>query len=232
MLFIAKLALALAAAGLVSAQNFTVNTPASLIECQPAALSWVGGTSPYIVAVIPGGEVSAAAYETINDDVADTSTTWTVNLAADTSVTIKVTDATGAIAYSSADTIQAGADTSCVNATTSASASASASASSGAATSSAAAAASGASTSTVSAASGSTSATAASSSAASAVSSASGAASSASAAASSTSKAASSASSAAAAASSSSSSSSGALRNAGVPVALLLAGAGAVAALL
>lgn len=35
----------------------TLTTPASLVQCQPALLTISGGTGPYFVTVIPGGEV-------------------------------------------------------------------------------------------------------------------------------------------------------------------------------
>ena len=66
-------------------------------------------------AVIPGGQVGAAALETISTSISGTSTTWNVDLAAGTSVTLKLTDSMGIIAYSSPDTIQAGASTTCIN---------------------------------------------------------------------------------------------------------------------
>ncbi|KAL0255781.1 hypothetical protein I308_100588 [Cryptococcus tetragattii IND107] len=77
------------------AEDLTVNSPASVVVCQPVALSWSGGTAPYIVAVIPG-------------------VTWKVDIDAGTSITFKITDASGSIQYSSPVTIQDG-DSSCVN---------------------------------------------------------------------------------------------------------------------
>ncbi|WWD04970.1 hypothetical protein V865_003041 [Kwoniella europaea PYCC6329] len=138
--------------------DITVNTPASLVQCQPAAISWTGGTGPYIISVIPGGQPSAAALETINDNESGNSLTWTVDIAANTEITIKLTDSTGAIQYSSPVTIQSGSD-SCLNGSSasgssSATASGASAASSGAASSaSSASGASGASTSAASGAS-------------------------------------------------------------------------------
>lgn len=68
-------------------------------------------------AVIPGGQASAAALETLVDASSATSYTWTVNLAAGTSITLKLTDGTGAIAYSSPLSIQSGSSQSCFNTT-------------------------------------------------------------------------------------------------------------------
>ncbi|WWC68516.1 uncharacterized protein I206_102445 [Kwoniella pini CBS 10737] len=107
----------LAAALVGQAYGLTINTPASLVQCQPASITFAEGTAPYILAVIPGGQVSAAAIETIDDNLTSSPLTWTVNLASGTSITLKLTDSTGNIAYSSPLTIQAGASNSCLNST-------------------------------------------------------------------------------------------------------------------
>ncbi|GFZ45154.1 hypothetical protein JCM24511_02880 [Saitozyma sp. JCM 24511] len=150
-------------AGSALAQTFSINTPPSLVQCQPAAISWVGGTSPYILAAIPGGQVSAAALETIDASETGTSTSWTVNLATGSYITLKLTDATGNIAYSSPLTVQAGSSSSCLNSTATA-----AVASAGATTSVAGASAASGSSAATSAASGSSAAAASTSKAASA----------------------------------------------------------------
>ncbi|ADV21961.1 hypothetical protein CND03920 [Cryptococcus gattii WM276] len=158
------------------AEDLTVNSPASVVVCQPVALSWSGGTAPYIVAVIPGGQSSAAALETISDNESGNQVTWKVDIDAGTSITFKITDASGSIQYSSPVTIQDG-DSSCVNSSASNSTSAaSGSSSSGnsSATSSAnstGAAAGGATSGSSSAASGSSNTASASASGSSASSS-------------------------------------------------------------
>ncbi|KAK1927666.1 hypothetical protein DB88DRAFT_478818 [Papiliotrema laurentii] len=116
----AKLALALGLVASAFAQNsFSINTPAALVQCQPASISWVGGTGPFILAVIPGGQTGAAALTTIGDNVQSSPVTWNVNLASGTSITLKLTDSTGNIAYSSPLTIQAGSSSACLNASAS-----------------------------------------------------------------------------------------------------------------
>ncbi|WWC60430.1 uncharacterized protein I303_103002 [Kwoniella dejecticola CBS 10117] len=107
----------LAAALVGQAYGLTINTPASLVQCQPASITFSEGTAPYILAVIPGGQVSAAAIETIGDNLSTSPITWNVNLASGTSITLKITDSTGTIAYSSPLTIQAGSSSSCLNST-------------------------------------------------------------------------------------------------------------------
>ncbi|WVQ69994.1 hypothetical protein V866_008248 [Kwoniella sp. B9012] len=176
MMFTTKIA---ALSTLVAAANaLTINTPASLIECQPTSITFSGGSSsPYYLSILPGGQASASALENLPD--ADSSpVTWTVDIASGTNVTIKITDGSGNIAYSSPVVIQAGSSSSCLGTNSESSSSAtsgSASASSGASTTSGSAAASGTASSTSKAsgsASGSSSASAASSSSSSASSAA------------------------------------------------------------
>ncbi|WWC62687.1 uncharacterized protein I303_105284 [Kwoniella dejecticola CBS 10117] len=131
--------------------DITVNSPASLVQCQPAALSWSGGSAPYIIAVIPGGQPSAAALETISQSEQGNSLTWTVDIAANTEITIKLTDSKGAIQYSSPVTIQSGSD-SCLNGASSSGSSGNST--SAASTSAASGAASGSSGSSAASASG------------------------------------------------------------------------------
>ncbi|KAJ7228566.1 hypothetical protein GGX14DRAFT_613578 [Mycena pura] len=94
--------------------GLTVNSPtaSSLVACQPIALAWSNGTAPYYLSVIPGNNPSGAALKTFAA-TADTSLTWIVDVAANTSITLALKDSTGATAYSAATTIQSGADNSC-----------------------------------------------------------------------------------------------------------------------
>ncbi|WVF72192.1 hypothetical protein IAT40_007004 [Kwoniella sp. CBS 6097] len=160
MLFPTKIA---ALSTLVAVANaLTVNTPASLIECQPTSLTWAQGSGgPYYISIIPGGQASAAALENLPN--ADSSpVTWTVDIASGTNITVKITDNSGAIAYSSPVVIQAGSSTSCLGTNSGSSSSASGSASASGASASASGSATGSS-----AASGSTSKTASASASAS-----------------------------------------------------------------
>ncbi|RXK36790.1 hypothetical protein M231_05951 [Tremella mesenterica] len=125
------------------AQSFSIATP----------ITWVGGTGPFILAAIPASQVSAPAIEQIADGITSSPYTWKVNLAANTAITIKITDAQGNIAYSSAVTVQTSSDSSCVGAAASA-------ASSGSATSAAVASSGVASASPISTAGTTTSAAA------------------------------------------------------------------------
>ncbi|KAL8278684.1 hypothetical protein RQP46_008976 [Phenoliferia psychrophenolica] len=95
--------------------TLTINTPSSLVACEPTLISWSGGTAPYYVTVLPGGVISTTL-ESLVTDLNITSYTWTVNIAG-VAVTLALKDSTGALAYTAAVTIQAGTSTSCVNVT-------------------------------------------------------------------------------------------------------------------
>ncbi|KAK4695528.1 hypothetical protein P7C70_g8536, partial [Phenoliferia sp. Uapishka_3] len=92
----------------------TVLTPASITLCQPAAIGYSGGTAPYFLSVLPGGQVSAAALETFpsSSTTAAGSYTWNVNLPAGTSITLALKDSTGNIAYSGSVIIAPNTETS------------------------------------------------------------------------------------------------------------------------
>ncbi|KAK8861689.1 hypothetical protein IAR55_002512 [Kwoniella newhampshirensis] len=162
-----------------------INTPASLVECQPASLTFSGGTPPYIIAALPGGQVSAPAIETLSDSLSSSPYTWNVNLPAGTNITLRITDSTGAIGYSSPLAVQAGSSQACLNQTAATSGltpgavtttrvSASASATSGGASSAASSAAASSAPASSAAASSAASSAAATSRASSAASSAAG----------------------------------------------------------
>jgi len=91
----------------------TINTPASLVQCQPILLMWSGGTPPYYLSLIPAGQVSAPAlynFPTQNG----TQLTWTVDQAAGSTFNFELKDSTGAVAYSDIVTVQTSSDKSCL----------------------------------------------------------------------------------------------------------------------
>jgi len=91
-----------------------VSTPAQLVTCQPAAITWSGGVAPYYLSVLPGGQTGATALENFPTQ-SGTSYTWPkVDIAAGITITIQIRDSTGSINYSSPVDIQQGPDTSCV----------------------------------------------------------------------------------------------------------------------
>ncbi|KAF8825129.1 hypothetical protein HHX47_DHR7000604 [Lentinula edodes] len=112
-----KVVLFASAVALISgayAQDFTINTPGSLTECQPVLLQWTGGTpqQPLTFCVYNSGAPSTNA-ETLTT-TNSTSFTWTVNIASGQSIGFNIVDNTGAEKQSAAVPIQAGSSTSCV----------------------------------------------------------------------------------------------------------------------
>ncbi|GAA6048686.1 hypothetical protein JCM3770_002021 [Rhodotorula araucariae] len=103
----------LAAAGTALAQSsLVINTPTVLYQCQPYLLTWGGGSAPYYVRVLPGGQLSGAPLATLDEQpTTDTSFTWTVNIPQGTSITLTLTDSTGATASTAPVTIQPGSTT-------------------------------------------------------------------------------------------------------------------------
>ncbi|GAA5932718.1 hypothetical protein JCM3775_002218 [Rhodotorula graminis] len=161
---------AVALASLVTGQSATINTPDQLFTCEPAALTWTGGTAPYFVRVYEGGSTTALI-ETLQSSVSTNSYTWTVNVPAGQSVTLGLTDSTGATVYSAERAVTEGSSTSCIGQSASGSAGASTAASSAmsSATGAASSAAAAASSATSSAGGRASSATSAAGSAASSV---------------------------------------------------------------
>ncbi|BGO89919.1 hypothetical protein NBRC10512_003758 [Rhodotorula toruloides] len=106
-----------AAAGSALAQSsLLINTPTALFQCQPYLVTWGGGQAPYFVRVLPGGQLSAAPLATLDQQpTSDTQYTWTVNIPAGTSITLTITDSTGATAATAPVTINQGAS-GCLNA--------------------------------------------------------------------------------------------------------------------
>jgi len=98
----------------VLAQNLTVNTPPSVVQCQPTQLSWSGGTGPYFLSFIPAGQPSAPAIKQFPTQTGNTFT-WVADLAAGTSFTISLKDSNGAQQFSDIVTVQSGPDSSCIN---------------------------------------------------------------------------------------------------------------------
>lgn len=103
---------AAASAALVAAQ-LRIETVQNLVVCQPALLTWSGGQPPYFPAVIPGGQPTAAALKDFGTTSAN-QLTWTVDLAAGTEVSLRITDSSGAVNYAERVTIRAGSNTNCI----------------------------------------------------------------------------------------------------------------------
>ncbi|KAJ9109052.1 hypothetical protein QFC21_000378 [Naganishia friedmannii] len=128
-IFSTILAVAAMAVSALAQSSMSIDTPAAIVQCQPVALNWRGGTAPYFLSIIPGGQVSAAALIDFGS-MSGNSLTWTANITAGTSlshhlllsfdrygnqrITLKLTDSTGSTVYSSPVTILASANSACI----------------------------------------------------------------------------------------------------------------------
>jgi len=108
---------ALAAIPAAIAQNtggLMINTPTGVVQCQPAQLSWTGGTAPFFLSFIPAGQPSAPAIKQFPNQNGN-SFTWTADLASGSSFSISLKDSSGNQAFSDIVNVQSGPDSSCIN---------------------------------------------------------------------------------------------------------------------
>ncbi|RXW21724.1 hypothetical protein EST38_g4123 [Candolleomyces aberdarensis] len=99
-------------AGVLAQGPITINTPLSVVVCQPVQFTWTGGTGPFFLpgaaAIVDFGRQDASPF------------TWNpANLPVGTSFFLQLRDSTGQVGQSGTATIQTGSDTSCVGQTTS-----------------------------------------------------------------------------------------------------------------
>ena len=85
--------LALAAASLVAAQDFTVATPPYVQQCAPLKISWKGGEPPYRPFITAPGKIDDVKASI--DQTSDTTTTWKVTIPQGQKFTINVCDNSG-----------------------------------------------------------------------------------------------------------------------------------------
>lgn len=85
--------LALAAASLVAADDFTVATPAYVQQCAPLKISWKGGEPPYRPFITAPGKIDDVKASI--DQTDSTTTTWTVTVPEGQKFTINVCDNSG-----------------------------------------------------------------------------------------------------------------------------------------
>ncbi|ETW83041.1 hypothetical protein HETIRDRAFT_439593 [Heterobasidion irregulare TC 32-1] len=157
--FTSLVAVALFVVAAVAQSTLTVNTPANVVVCQPLQITWSGGTAPYFLSVLPGGDPSGSALEDFGQQTG-TSFTWTkVNQPVGTSLGLTLRDSNGLTAQSAPFTVNSGSDTSCLTASASASGTASSASASGTSSSSAAVTSSAVGSSSVSSAVATTSTT-------------------------------------------------------------------------
>ncbi|CUA68482.1 hypothetical protein RSOLAG22IIIB_03519 [Rhizoctonia solani] len=106
-----------AVASLVAAQanDPSINSPPSVVQCQPVQLSWTATKEPVYIAIIPGGQPGAAPLKDFGQQPPGTKTmTWKCDRKAGTSITFQIKDAAGAVAYSGNMNVQDSSDSSCV----------------------------------------------------------------------------------------------------------------------
>ncbi|KIK82605.1 hypothetical protein PAXRUDRAFT_832173 [Paxillus rubicundulus Ve08.2h10] len=96
--------------------QFTINTPANVVECQPTLISWSGGAPPYYLSILPGGSPTAAALEDLGQQNS-TSVTWICNIQAGVSLGLTLRDSTGLTAQSAPFTVNPGSSIACLNTT-------------------------------------------------------------------------------------------------------------------
>lgn len=96
--------------------NLAVFTPLGVVVCQPVPIHWSGGTGPYRLSVIPGGQVNAAPLKDFGVLGAQISVyTWLVDIPAGTLITLKLADSSGQISYSVPFTPAAGKSDACLH---------------------------------------------------------------------------------------------------------------------
>ncbi|CAE6409756.1 unnamed protein product [Rhizoctonia solani] len=113
-------ALLFAFAALAAAQNVandpSINSPASIVQCQPVQISWTATKEPVYISIIPGGQPGAAPLHDFGQQAPGTNMlTWMVDQPAGTSVTMQIRDSSGAVAYSANSNVQKSSNTSCLN---------------------------------------------------------------------------------------------------------------------
>ncbi|KAG8792815.1 hypothetical protein FRC12_004758 [Ceratobasidium sp. 428] len=91
----------------------SINTPAQLVQCQPAQITWTATNGPAFISIIPGGQPGAAALKDFGQQTGN-SLTWNVDIPAGQSITFQCRDSRGQVAYSAPATVQNSSDSSCL----------------------------------------------------------------------------------------------------------------------
>ncbi|KIP05029.1 hypothetical protein PHLGIDRAFT_129143 [Phlebiopsis gigantea 11061_1 CR5-6] len=112
--FAAAAALAATVPFVLGQGGLQVNSLSGVIECEPVLISWSGGSPPYYLSFIPGGQPSAPAMKQFAPQQG-TSFTWNVDLPAGTQFSTELKDSSGQPVYSGIQTVEPGDSTSCEN---------------------------------------------------------------------------------------------------------------------
>ncbi|CAE6477819.1 hypothetical protein ACGC1H_002690 [Rhizoctonia solani] len=123
MLFRTSSVLAFVAVAIAQADP-SINTPAAVVQCQPAQIAFTATRTPVFVSIIPGGNPGAAPLVDLGQQNASPFT-WTANVTQGTPITFQIRDSSGAVAYSAPIIIQPNSDSSCLGTQSSTSTSAS-----------------------------------------------------------------------------------------------------------
>ncbi|KAI0734123.1 hypothetical protein C8Q72DRAFT_807563 [Fomitopsis betulina] len=118
-----------AAALVASVAGLTVNTPGSVVECEPTAITWTGGSSPFYLSFALESDPNGAAQQSYGP-LQSSPFTWTTNITANIDLIVNLKDSTGTVAQSGSFIVQSGS-TSCLTSSGSSAASGSGSSTSG-----------------------------------------------------------------------------------------------------
>ncbi|KAI9440046.1 hypothetical protein H4582DRAFT_1571495 [Lactarius indigo] len=99
------------------ASALTVNTPASVVTCEPLKLTWdaAGSKSPFFLSIFPAGQPGVDALKQFPPQDGNSYTWDKVDLPPNTSFTVGLKDGDGNQAFSAPATVRAGSITNCAN---------------------------------------------------------------------------------------------------------------------
>ncbi|CAE6452739.1 unnamed protein product [Rhizoctonia solani] len=100
-------------AAVVGQADPSVNTPASLVQCEPVLLTWAASNTPVSINILRAGNAAAAPLLNLGQQTSN-SITWIVNMTSGILITIQISDSKGNFAYSAPLTVQNGADSTCI----------------------------------------------------------------------------------------------------------------------
>ncbi|KAL8276591.1 hypothetical protein RQP46_011014 [Phenoliferia psychrophenolica] len=89
-----------------------INLPNTFTACVPANISWSGAISPFTLTVVGATSTNelktAPTLKTLATNITDAFFSWDVNLAAATSIAIKLVDGAGTASFSAINVVLAG----------------------------------------------------------------------------------------------------------------------------
>ncbi|KAH9002902.1 hypothetical protein EDB86DRAFT_3073402 [Lactarius hatsudake] len=99
------------------ASALTVNTPASVVTCEPLKLTWdaAGSKSPFFLSIFPAGQPGVDALKQFPPQDGDNYTWGKVDLPPNTSFSVGLKDSDGNQAFSAPATVRAGSNTNCAD---------------------------------------------------------------------------------------------------------------------